>query len=220
MDHYSKMRIIYYCNQFLLSGHKLGVTWLISEDSGEYVRIVPFNRNKRKNSGIEEQIAELIETHVRNNARSFDYISRGRVHYDLQTESFIGTERFLESEIFEGECNLEIKIPTDLYFNQIEIEVTGGYADPVKASVSFQLRNGTVITDDPLAQERQRLEETLSKMFKKLIPRKDLLNTSNYYKIKRKDFKRRKGFMVFNIASFVYEYKVREKRDLIIPIIQ
>ncbi|MBO9681963.1 MAG: hypothetical protein J7502_04740 [Flavisolibacter sp.] len=219
MNTYLENSIADYCNQFSQNGNALSVTWQLGDCGREYVRIVPFNRNGEKRIEIEEEITELIDSFLRSNAYSYNYISKGKVTYDSISRSFIGRERFLEADIFEGECNLEIKIPAGIYFNQIEVAVRGGYADPVVAFVRFLLRDGTPLTDEQIDKERKRLETYLSRAFKKMVPRKNLLDTNNLFRIKRGAFKRRKGFLISKIDSFEYEFKIVENRDVRIPIL-
>lgn len=213
----SNLSVCDYCDRHHAAGKEISVTWKLGSEISESVRIIPFNRQGLKDREIEEGINELVYSYIEQNACSFDYISTGKVSYDAVSKKFVGKERLEEFEIFNGECNVDIWTSNAVCFDLIEIHVTGGYATPIKAKVDLLMNNGPIM-NAAFENELKSLERSLTRQFKKTIPRQGLLNINMYYTIGRSEFVNENNILKFKIEHVEYEYKDVKNRSVVIPI--
>lgn len=196
-------------------GSEIVFRWDGGNDSGSYYLEIDGEQSS-------DEIARRIENYV---GESLDYGSfagdfstSGELHY--KDGEFTGVDNYSTSESESVECNIEIKIPENLWFDIITVDTEGYLDDGLDVTFNFHISNG------PVVKEHNELEEKLSEQIRqKLIT---VLNkmTNTYYissvynswTFRFNDGIVKNGKRIFYINEVDFSYEETTEKDVCIEI--
>lgn len=163
-----------YINKLLSQGAKeIKISWEGGNDEGSFYLYVDDQPAMidwdRKNDAY--NLIDFIGDQMGYGSFAGDFYVNGEAIYDKEEGAFIGSDDYEELTDFTYYFKepLTIRIPKDLWFDSIDLNVSG-YTDELDADVKLLIMNGPVVEDHVKFEERtaERLRLKVEEIFKEM----------------------------------------------------
>lgn len=121
--------------------HILEIVWEGGGDSGW----VHFEKDETEFSNqFTDMLIDYMHDELNYGSWAGEFQSNGRAEYNPKTKCFEGMDYYGEDESRSMNTKITIKVPENLWFDQLIIETEGNYDDAIDVSVRFIIKNGFV----------------------------------------------------------------------------
>ena len=212
-----------YLDKILSEGaEEVKITWEGGNDEGSlylYVDDKEISADYTKKDGAYD-LVDFIGDVVGYGSFAGDYNTNGEVVYDIEEGAFIGYDYYEQTEEFNYKLKkpFVLTIPNDLWFDTIEIEMSG-YDDCVDASVRLSVINGPVVEEhvDFESKSAKAVEELTNEVLDDIYEVRDVW--INHEPIRREDLSiDKEGNPYHTITSITYTKYVETDKELSIQL--
>jgi hypothetical protein len=169
-----------YLTKLLSEGAKeIRITWEGGNDEGSfslYVDEKDTDIDWNKKDGTYDLI-DYIGDQIGYGSFAGDFNTNGEVVYDVEKKAFIGNDSYEDQQEFTYKFRkpLILTIPKDLWFDTIEVDMSG-YDDDIDASVRLSITNGPVVKEHINFESKsaKALREIANQLFDDLDEVRDL----------------------------------------------
>jgi hypothetical protein len=155
-----KPSILDWCNQQVKDGHELSIRWEGGGDSGwAHFEI----DGDDVSNEYTELLVESMYDHLDYGSWAGEFHASGTAIYDPTTRTFEGTDYYGEDDTQTVDSNITIKVPKELWFDTLHVEVECNYDESCQTNVRFLIKNGFLTTEH--TDFCSNLEEELVKDF-------------------------------------------------------
>jgi hypothetical protein len=203
-------------------GKEVKITWEGGNDEGSFYlyvdeKEVSVDWNKRDGS---YDLIDYVAEEIGYGSFAGDFSSNGEVVYDVEKKAFIGNDSYEEQQEFTYKFRkpLILTIPKDLWFDTIEVDMSG-YDDDIDASVRLSITNGPVVQEhmDFESNSTKALRKIADQLFDDLDEVRDLWMSEPPFK--REDLSVDKdGNPYHAVTSLIYSKYVGEDKEIVIQL--
>lgn len=199
-----KQSLIEYLDALVAEGKEISMGWEGGGDSGWAWFHIDDQRLDEDSDNV--YIRTLLD-HMYNmldyGSWAGEFNASGEAIYDAEQKAFVGIDYYTEDETVQYACDVKIRIPKSLWFDNIEISIQNEEADVDSA---FHVRNGflTQEHDDFIEELNDQLHKDVYAVIEKF--RND--QKQNEYRsmwesldINRSEFKEEGDYMVYNMET-------------------
>lgn len=198
-----KKELIKYLDKLVEDGKEVKLCWEGGGDSGWVWFEV--DGDKVSERGSDEKIEALIDYMydvLDYGSWAGEFSASGEALYDPKDKSFEGIDHYGEEHILNHPCDIQIRIPKSLWFNQLEIQIEG--EDPDIDAV-FHIRNGflTGEHDEYISNLINHLKNEVQEVINDFISNEDYEYRSiwEHFELNLSDFHEEDDHMVYNIEN-------------------
>jgi hypothetical protein len=215
----NKQKAKKYLTKLLSEGAKeIRVTWEGGNDEGSfslYVDDKDTDIDWNKKDGTYD-LVDYIGDEIGYGSFAGDFNTNGEVVYDVEKKAFIGNDSYEEQQEFTYKFRkpLILTIPKDLWFDTIEVDMSG-YDDDIDASVRLSITNGPVVQEhiDFESKSAKALREIANQLFDDLDEVRDLW--MGEAPVKREDLSVDKdGNPYHAVTSLIYSKYVEDDKEI------
>lgn len=209
MSKTDRLKIINYCDGLTKHGEKLAVTWSGGNDSG-WFQLELDGEPIHETSKLDDSITDLVENELGYGSFAGDFSTDGELIYNRDTKSFEGTDTYSETSSEKNDCAIEIYIPKNIWFDQLEVQIEASYETIEEASVRFIITNGPRIPAHS-ELENQLKQKILKKFLQEIRKIDECTSVWENFILKFDEFISKGKERVFTIKQF--EYNFCDSRD-------
>jgi hypothetical protein len=135
-----RTELIEYLDQLVLEGKEVKLGWEGGGDSGWCWFEV--DGEKIGEHGEDKKIDALVDymnDYLDYGSWAGEYSANGEAVYDIESKSFTGTDHYGEDDTEDYDCDIKIRIPKSLWFDQFEIAIEGS---DCTVNSTFHMING------------------------------------------------------------------------------
>jgi hypothetical protein len=215
----TKQKAKKYLTKLLSEGAKeIRVTWEGGNDEGSfslYIDDKDTDIDWNKKDGTYD-LVDYIGDEIGYGSFAGDFNTNGEVVYDVEKKAFIGNDSYEEQQEFTYKFRkpLILTIPKDLWFDTIEVDMSG-YDDDIDASVRLSITNGPVVQEhiDFESKSAKALREIANQLFDDLDEVRDLW--MGEAPVKREDLSVDKdGNPYHAVTSLIYSKYVEDDKEI------
>ena len=219
----NKQKAKKYLTKLLSEGAKeIRVVWEGGNDEGSfylYVDEKEVDVDYTKNNGTYDLI-DYIAGEIGYGSFAGDFSTNGEVIYDIEKSAFIGDDSYEEQQEFTYKLRkpLVLTIPKDLWFDTVEIDMSG-YDDDIDVTVRLSVTNGPVVQEHLEFESNSvtALKEIASQLFDDVDEVRDLW--TNEVPVKREDLSVDKdGNPYHAVTNIIYSKYVGEDKEIVIQL--
>jgi hypothetical protein len=219
----NKQKAKKYLTKLLSEGAKeIRVVWEGGNDEGSfylYVDEKEVDVDYTKNNGTYDLI-DYIAGEIGYGSFAGDFSTNGEVIYDIEKGAFIGDDSYEEQQEFTYKLRkpLVLTIPKDLWFDTVEIDMSG-YDDDIDVTVRLSVTNGPVVQEHLEFESNSvtALKEIASQLFDDVDEVRDLW--TNEVPVKREDLSVDKdGNPYHAVTNIIYSKYVGEDKEIVIQL--
>jgi hypothetical protein len=219
----NKQKAKKYLTKLLSEGAKeIRVVWEGGNDEGSfylYVDEKEVDIDYTKNNGTYDLI-DYIAGQIGYGSFAGDFSTNGEVIYDIEKGAFIGDDSYEEQQEFTYKLrkHLVLTIPKDLWFDTIEVDMSG-YDGDLDTSVRLSITNGPVVQEhiDFESNSATALEAVASQLFDDVDEVRDLWISEA--PVKREDLSVDKdGNPYHAVTNIIYSKYVGEDKEIVIQL--
>jgi hypothetical protein len=208
-----------YLTKLLSEGAKeIRITWEGGNDEGSfslYVDGKDTDIDWNKKDGTYD-LVDYIGDEIGYGSFAGDFNTNGEVVYDVEEEAFIGNDSYEETQEFTYKFRkpLILTIPKDLWFDTVEVNVSG-YEDDIDISVRLSITNGPVVQEhiDFESNSATAVEEVAKQLFDDVDEVRDLWISEP--PIKREDLSvDKEGNPYHALTELIYSKYVEEDKEI------
>lgn len=199
-----------YCDELSERG-QLSVKWDGGNDSG-WFRLCIDGEDLDDHEG--RGIIDIADAVLGYGSFAGDYYTEGELFYDPETKTFKGKDNFSSNENATIDLKFQIKVPTSIWFDRMEVIVRGNsddnYSD--EAAVAFIVNNGPSTIEHELLKEK--IIAKLLKHIRSLNPENGIDSIWTDWNINYSEFKKKGDYMVFTLDTLDYSYSNTENKEV------
>jgi hypothetical protein len=219
----NKQKAKKYLTKLLSEGAKeIRVVWEGGNDEGSfylYVDEKEVDVDYTKNNGTYDLI-DYIAGEIGYGSFAGDFSTNGEVIYDIEKGAFIGDDSYEEQQEFTYKLrkHLVLTIPKDLWFDTIEVDMSG-YDGDLDTSVRLSITNGPVVQEhiDFESKSVEALQEVANQLFDDVDEVRDLWISEA--PVKREDLSVDKdGNPYHAVTNIIYSKYVGEDKEIVIQL--
>ena len=212
-----------YLDKLLSEGTKeIKVTWEGGNDEGSYYLYADdkdINIDWDKKDGTYDLI-DFIADEIGYGSFAGDFNVNGEAVYHVEEGAFLGDDYYEETEEFTYKLRkpLVLTIPKDLWFDTIEVEMSG-YDDDIDASVRLSITNGPVVQEhiDFESKSVKSLQAVAKQLFDDVDEVRDLW--INEVPVRKEDLSVDKdGNLYHTITSIIYSKYVELNKEVVVKL--
>jgi hypothetical protein len=135
-----KKSVLDWCNEQFDNDHELSIHWEGGNDSGWcYFEIDGETVENEYTSYLVNRMYDLLDY----GSWAGEFGAEGRAVYSKEEKAFVGIDYYSEDTHIMRECNIVIKVPKDLWYDNLSIHVDCDDMDsPTGVEVEFIVKNG------------------------------------------------------------------------------
>lgn len=192
-----------HCDKLTSDGKELTITWEGGNDNG-WLTLRLDDQEIQTLNETENQIIRFVEDFLGYGSFAGDFSTDGKVTYDRENKCFIGEDNYSETSADFHECNIELCIPEQIWFDSLALNLESD-GDLVNSSIELRIMNGPY----PQAFESMQkdIERKISECFMEITDH--LENFAGLWEdltIRRASFQPKDGLLRYQIHSFTYNF--------------
>jgi hypothetical protein len=200
------------CDELTKDGKELIITWDGGNDSGSFYTQLDgtvFISEKYDLDPIEEYVCN----HLGYGSFAGDFNTNGELKYNRETKCFEGTDNYSTSETEDYMCRLKVSVPTDIWFDQLHINIEMEKEDKPEVVSTFIIANG------PRTDRHTKFEKRIETHVKRQVTRMsnkmhDFISLFEDFRISKREFHERENKLVFVIKKLTYSYDFTKDNDI------
>lgn len=208
-DTLEDVSIIEYCDALAEKG-QLSIKWDGGNDSG-WFRLCIDGEELPYEEG--EAIINIADSILGYGSFAGDYNTEGELFYDKATKTFIGEDNFSSNDNTTTKLGFQVKIPTSIWFDRIQIVVAGDAYDNYSESTSFITVDNGPVSDEHVVIEEKILSDLIEHI-KSLDPEISIDSVWDQWDIPYADFKKKGSYMVYKMDNLNYSYCDIETKEV------
>lgn len=210
--------MIEYCEKITKSGKQLCICWDGGNDSGFFEMSID-GETIDDPDDLQNAIIKLVADNTDYGSFAGEFDVRGEVFYNPITKCFEGNDKYTESRNGVKKCSIEVRVPKEIWFDSININLDTDKTEIEKLSVSIIINDGVRTQQHDFVEVA--LQKTLMPQFMSEIESiKGISSAWNIITINYKDFSEEKSELVFQIKKFDYNFNFTINSEIIIDSIK
>lgn len=218
-----RTELIEYLDQLVLEGKEVKLGWEGGGDSGwcwfevDGERMEGHLQDKKI-----EKLVDYMYDYLDYGSWAGEFSANGEAEYDSKTKSFTGTDHYGEEYTEEYDCDIQIRIPKSLWFDQFEIAIEGSDCN---VNSTFHITNGFTTPEhtkfalefDDLFQNQ--LNEVAAK-FDNDSHHNEFVSIWHNYDLMRSDFENDGDDLVYQVNSIPIGTTNDEEKEIFLELLE
>lgn len=213
--------LIEWCDQQVAEGKTLGIGWEGGGDSGWCWFTIDGQQvaDAKETPQIRELLDLMYET-LDYGSWAGEFSASGEAVYDPKQKAFVGTDYYSENQTEHWDCDVQIIIPKDLWFDAIEYNIED---ESARVDFAFVIRNGFLSPkhDEVADQIKESLNDAVDAEVTKFCADE---NTGEYQsiwqsdRIVRSDFREEGDNLVYSIEEVSMTTSDTDEKDIFLTL--
>ena len=217
----TELSLIEWCDQQVAEGRKLGIGWEGGGDSGWCYFIIDDEQvpDSKENEYI-RGLLNAMYNQLDYGSWAGEFSADGRAEYDPKQKAFVGTDYYSEDETEIYSCDIEVRVPKNLWFDRMEISLE---SDEVDTDAAFTVRNGFLTEEHN--QFLEQFKEYFNKKVEQVVDRFIADENTREYKsiwqtweLQRSEFSEDGEFLVYNVEDLNIGTCTTDEKDIFLEL--
>lgn len=135
----NNLSLIEWCDQQASEGKKLALNWEGGHDSGWVHFTID---GSHVDNEYTEELVDKMYNHLDYGSWAGEFNATGTAVYDPEEKAFFGENHYGEEESKDIKCEILLKVPSDLWFDNLHYEMEGYNEEDPEIGVLFEVNNG------------------------------------------------------------------------------
>lgn len=203
-----------YCLKLTENGTKLSVRWDGGFDT-LFMQLYLDNRlfidGKRS-----QMLSQYITKHIQNRVTEDGFQPPGYLEFDRENARFVGRNMYSREAGKQAHFGFEIQVASDLWFDELLIEVLSEYAATPTIDVQFSLQHGPIIPDIYTTLQNELIEQLEPKVEEFMEGCEEILVLHERLLVGRHEFNDKDGMLTYCLSHLSYSYEKVTETDIVI----
>lgn len=210
-----KSELVKWCDQQVAEGKTISMHWEGGNDSGWCW--FEIDGEQVRDHLEEDEIGQLLDMMYNTldyGSWAGEFSASGKAVYDAEHKAFVGIDNYSEDDNEQYECNLEIRVPKTLWFDQLEVSIED---EAAVVSAAFHVRNGFISEEHEqwLSEFEELFSDQIDKVieaFKNNVTETEYRSMWEHWTLNKSDFHEEGEFLVHKINTLsIGTYSTDEK---------
>ncbi|MCT1526089.1 hypothetical protein ACS126_03500 [Sphingobacterium lactis] len=213
---FSNKEALAYCLKLTEKGAKLSARW----DGGFETLCIQLYLDERLfiDGKRSQKLSRYIAKHiVHKKVEAFQ--PPGYIQFDRVSARLLGRDMYsLEAEE-QGRFEFEVKVPSDLWFDKVLIEIESVYGAAPTTIFEFSFQNGPIIPEMYTVLQDQliaRLTPEVERFLEEIMEKKEILVLGDRFVLSRDEFNKEGGMLKYKLNQLSYTYEKVAQSSIII----
>lgn len=200
---------------FLLLNDEPLDEWIVGNNLGHVYLPLSDQPSDECHDSPNEHLISYITESLDGFSFTGNFYREGRCEFNPEKGYFTGTDTYSEDREETEACDFELQVPSDFWFDAIQISIHGDYGFLPTVELNFEIQNGPI--PKSCDQLEKSLQDQLEKVMNRFVAECDrYINLSHDISIPRSEFVDKNGFLSHMITEMSYSYKYYDDETIII----
>lgn len=205
-----------YCLKLTGKGTKLSARW----DGGFDALCIQLHLDNRLfiDGKRSQMLSQYIAKHIQHRITEDGFQPPGYLDFDRENAHFVGRDMYSQEAEKQGFFEFKVQIPSDLWFDEVLIEIQSVYAATPTIDFQFSLQNGPVLPDTYTAIQNELAEQLEPKVEEFMDGDEEILVLHERLWVGRHEFVDRHGMLTYHLTQLKYSYEKVTETDIVIDL--
>lgn len=201
-----------WCNKLVDNGHRLSFVWEGGGDSGwVHFEIDDAEVENEYTRALVDYCYDVLDY----GSWAGEFSANGVASYVKEEGAFLGTDEYSEDQTMFWDCNIEVKVPKSLWFDDINfgMQESGSH-------ITFQVRNGFLTSEHRDVQKSLEtdIQEAIETEIAAFEKEHNFINLNYDFQVKRSEFKEEGDYLIYTITDLEMYASEGDDKDVYIEV--
>jgi len=196
-----KDSVLEWCREQVKQGKQLTMHWEGGGDSGwVYFQI----DGEQVENEYTSYLVDMMYSELDYGSWAGEFSATGEATFNLEENAFVGIDYYSEDETISFACDMEVRIPKNLWFDSVTIQIEADSDESSHVDVSFNIKNGFLTDEHGIYASK--VEDILSEKVNEVVD--EFVNAGNEYRgvwdnmtIEKSEWEENDQHLVYNIKE-------------------